>query len=174
MNQGQKLTKSVAVESSGRDSEAAGATGPSDEATGLRASGVKTTVGEIAKDVRVQSKRFPLALDLEFIGEGNSGDYDEDDPDDVPLMRFTLLQREEGYAEEEVRDFEAVSDCSYSTNIRADLPQETIQALAEKLLAEFEATYDGSRYGAYRPKAQAERLSWMDGEGNALPGADRA
>lgn len=28
----------------------------------------------------------------EYIGEGNSGDYDESDPDDQPLMRYDFFQ----------------------------------------------------------------------------------
>jgi len=29
-----------------------------------------------------------IVVSLEYIGEGLSGDYDEEDPEDVPLLRF--------------------------------------------------------------------------------------
>ena len=33
-----------------------------------------------------------VSVELEDIGEGLSGDYDPNDKDDIPLLRFTVLK----------------------------------------------------------------------------------
>lgn len=43
---------------------------------------------------------------LEDLGEGRNGEYDESDPEDVPLLRFTVF-----------KDGEQVEDASYCTTI---------------------------------------------------------
>lgn len=38
-------------------------------------------------------ERVPYRVEWEYIGEGNSGDYDAEDPSDVRLLRFTCSER---------------------------------------------------------------------------------
>ena len=46
----------------------------------------------------------------EWIGEGYEGDYNESDPDDVPLLRFSCDKKEDG-------EWEGLSDASYCTHM---------------------------------------------------------
>jgi len=39
-------------------------------------------------------KKPDVRVELEWIGEGYEGDYDPEDPEDVPLLRFTVYRRE--------------------------------------------------------------------------------
>jgi len=109
-------------------------------------------------------KRVPLMLELEHIGEGLSGEYDEEDPSDFPLMRFTLyfVQPDGELATE-------ISDCSYCTHIEATLPESKLREIATNLLEKFESSYiadavfDTFDPEEFRPKRLAQELSWCDG-----------
>ena len=67
-----------------------------------------------------------LRLEMEDLGEGWSGDYDEDDPSDTPLLRFTF------YAINPASDsadpiagqvrLDQLDECSYCTGIPANAP----------------------------------------------------
>lgn len=115
----------------------------------------------------VSALREPIKVDLEWIGEGRSGDYNAGDPSDKALMRFTVYGRpslydlggdlESGYEGAEWVPFENGSCC---TQIPATLPKEALQALADRLLDQvfIKAT------SGHSIKKLCERLSWM-GEG---------
>lgn len=67
---------------------------------------------------------------LEWIGEGFSGDYSPADPDDEPLLRYTVFRRENGV-------WEPVDDGSYCTLLPATITEEQKQAALNALMNEF-------------------------------------
>jgi hypothetical protein len=94
------------------------------------------------------------------IGEGYSGDFDPEDPTDVPLYRVDVTQ--DIGADLTVEDGDTASFC---TNIRLDLKDYDYQSLAQKA-AEYAAAFiadDGSTRGA------AERISWWTTDTQTSP-----
>ena len=51
-----------------------------------------------------------VSVELEHIGEGFDGDYDDTNPDDKPLLRFTVLLNDS-----------QVDDASYCTALSNDI-----------------------------------------------------
>ena len=92
-----------------------------------------------------------VSVELEDIGEGLSGDYDPNDKDDIPLLRFTVL-----------KDGEPVEDASYCTQVPTDItPTEATNVLATIMNEVAEPLAQG-----YSIKKMCERLSWIDREAN--------
>jgi hypothetical protein len=58
-------------------------------------------------------RRGEVQVELEDLGEGISGDYDPNDPDDYPHLRFTVSQLVDG-------EWEQVDSGSYCTTLNAD------------------------------------------------------
>jgi hypothetical protein len=88
-----------------------------------------------------------ITVEVEHAGEGWSGDYDPDDPNDEPLLRFYVM-----------RDGEQVDDASYCTltvdeNGNAD-------KLAAIVLARVTAPVESGE----SIKKLCERLSWIDAD----------
>lgn len=96
-----------------------------------------------------------VRVTLEWIGEGLSGDYDPNDKEDKPLMRFSV-DRKVG------RRWEAVNDASYCTRISAGIPKARKIGLAQKIL---DAICDAVQNQGGLKKI-SESLSWMDGDGD--------
>jgi hypothetical protein len=67
-------------------------------------------------------------LSWEHIGEGFRGDYDEDDRDDIPLLRADLTF-----------DGKELQDSSYCTLFPSDSSKEILQAASQKLFNELPA-----------------------------------
>ena len=85
-------------------------------------------------------------LELEYIGEGYSGDYNKDVVlNDERLLRFTLLKE----------DGEQVDGCSYCTLIRADHMTEDDIKKAEKILLDLITSESNM-------KSKAQELSWIN------------
>ena len=97
----------------------------------------------------VVAEKGDRRVEIEWIGEGKCGDFDETDHDDIPLLRFTVLDRGDDWA-----SWETVSDGSYCTNLPATLPRKIVQAAAEYLLRQVE--------GVPNIKKLCEQLSWID------------
>ncbi len=120
----------------------------------------------------IELVRENVKVVLENIGEGLCGDYDPDDEDDDPLLRFSVYGRrgmeaddfalERGYEGEEWAPF---SDGSYCTQISATLPEEKLRALLEELMDE---VFDAANQG-HSIKKLCERLSWIGNEGLPRP-----
>ena len=92
-----------------------------------------------------------VTVELADIGEGLSGDYDPDDKDDIPLLRFTVL-----------KDDEPVEDASYCTQVPTDItPNEAAEILSAIYLEVAEPVMQGLSI-----KKMCERLSWIDREAN--------
>lgn len=95
--------------------------------------------------------REPVRVELEWIGEGWSGDYDDRDPDDEPLLRFTVSHRVNG-------EWEQVDDASYCTQLSA---LTTTEEERRRILASImEQVYDDVA-GGRSIKRLCEDLSWL-------------
>ena len=107
---------------------------------------------------------------LEFLGEGSCGDYDAEDPNDEPLLRFSVYGNRaeiekkndstDDYAWDGGGDGEpwvALADASYCTNLPATLPEaDQRAALAVLMLEVKDPVEDG-----HPIKKLCERLSWI-------------
>ena len=71
-------------------------------------------VDNIGPDVELI--RDSIKVELEWIGEGWDGDYQEDDPEDDPLLRFTFY-RKDAMA---IAGWDQIDDTSYCTQLIAD------------------------------------------------------
>ena len=87
-----------------------------------------------------------VSVELEHIGEGFNGDYDETDPDDKPLLRFTVLL-----------DDSQIDDASYCTALSDDISDDDKKKVASYIL---DMVYDDAIRG-YSIKKICERLSWV-------------
>jgi len=98
----------------------------------------------------VELIRNTIKVELEDIGEGWSGDYDPEDPEDEALLRFSVLRRQGS-------DWESLDDASYCTRLRADLPEADQRKALEILMDQvYEPAKDGNSI-----KKLCERLSWI-------------
>lgn len=94
--------------------------------------------------------RGDIKIEFEHIGEGWSGDYDPDDPDDVRLLRFTVYKIDFG-------EWSPIDDASYCTMLPVDTPKKSLHK-ALKLIMDiiyFDATTGHSI------KKKSEALSWL-------------
>jgi hypothetical protein len=91
---------------------------------------------------------------LEHIGEGRSGDWDPDDPDDEPLMRFDVYHRSVG------GEWEDPGDASYCTQINDNVLDEVKRRALEHLMSEIGPEINAGN----RVKRLCERLSWISAD----------
>jgi len=94
--------------------------------------------------VTVQNDRYRVSL--EWLQEGEDGDYRKDDPTDVPLLRYDV-------AEQNGTDWEDLPDSSYCTDIDARIPRERQLEAAQTILDIL--TTEGAS------KRLMERVSWI-------------
>ena len=95
----------------------------------------------------IKVRKTDVEVELEYIGEGWGGDYDKDDPEDEPLMRFTVKYKGE-----------ELDDASYCTALQATLEHEILLFAATEILDE---VYD-EVMDRHSIKRLSERLSWID------------
>lgn len=91
----------------------------------------------------------------ENIGEGHCGDYNEDDPEDENLLRFTVFVKDDNIGE----DWIEVDDSSYCTMITADTDDDKLMKLLNVLMDEFYEVLHYDIYGSV--KKIGERMSWI-------------
>ena len=119
-------------------------------------------------------------VEIGWIGEGNSGDYDEDDPKDTPLLRFDALDLAAHKTPQECEGGEAcyerdprcrsAQDASYCTQLPATLPKDVLtsvcraiaQDIADKphwkrLLEEWSWVNEARARGIHKALAEAQR-----------------
>lgn len=96
---------------------------------------------------------------FEWIGEGNDGDYNEDDEDDIPLLRFSCDERKYyDRGDERLEDdgvWEGMEDASYCTQMPINTP---MKVLIRGMALVMEAIQD------INYKRRLEELSWMKPE----------
>lgn len=86
----------------------------------------------------------------EWIGEGNSGDYNENDSEDVPLLRFSCYTNKDKH--EQYCDWTEIPNSSYCTRM-------PINSLKRHLLIASGIILDTLESSNY--KRELERLSWF-------------
>lgn len=94
--------------------------------------------------------RDRVKVSLVNLGEGVSGDYNPDDPEDENLLRFDVSVFEDG-------EWQEVRDASYCTNIRADLPEERLRFHMNFIM---DHVYENVMSGK-SIKRLCEELSWI-------------
>lgn len=107
----------------------------------------------------VLARKGNIIVELEDIGEGLDGNYNPEDPKDIPLLRFSV------YSIDELEEWHEFGDASYCTQIPVDTPQEKLQDLANLILEE---VYEPASSG-YSIKKICERLSWLSKNSEGLP-----
>lgn len=95
------------------------------------------------------AKKVDVTVELEDIGEGVQGDFNPEDPNDIPLLRFTVL-----------KDGEPVDDGSYCTQIPATVKKAVRKRFENVIL---HRVRDAVESGASIKKI-CEVLSWLGGE----------
>lgn len=118
---------------------------------------VKTNVNE---ETIISVDDGLLKVELAYIGEGFTGDYDSNDPDDEPLLRFyTYVNSNHGTKEEPF--WEEVRDGSYCTSVSKNSEIAHIAEVAKTILIEFRkiiTCYD-EKEGIPSIKKTAEKMS---------------
>lgn len=90
----------------------------------------------------------------EYIGEGWSGDYDPEDPEDIPLLRFSV----DRHVDSEFLEWEGMDNASYCTRMPIDSNREHLERGLNIVLDEvIDAEENGKSY-----KRELERLSWFE------------
>lgn len=103
----------------------------------------------------VVAKDDCIKVSLVNLDEGLSGDYDENDPDDVNLLRFDVYYRN---PEEGLDDWEPVDDASYCTNVEANSTKEHLEKVVRTLFKRYRDEYRNIATGG-SVKKMGEELS---------------
>lgn len=90
--------------------------------------------------------------------EGNEGDFDPEDPEDEPRLRFDVSQRDAS------GNLEAVDDASCCTQLKAYANRSLLTDAAEAI---WQAVSDRVNDG-YSIKRLCEQISWIHMEGNKV------
>ena len=123
------------------------------------------------EDIIVENRDLRCRVVLEWIGEGNSGDYDPSDPEDCPLLRFSVSrwykvgESPKNYFADydanhvfESDEFVQVSDASYCTQLDARAPRAKLEKAAQIILDHVE----GDVASETSIKRICEQLSWSE------------
>jgi hypothetical protein len=107
----------------------------------------------------VTLERDGFRVDWEWIGEGVSGEYDPDDPNDVPLLRFSCYEfgSVDPGNEAAPEEWYELDNASYCTRMPVSSPLKSLAIAASVIL---EAVIDGEKKGKSYKK-EMERLSWI-------------
>jgi hypothetical protein len=92
----------------------------------------------------------PFKVEWEYIGEGLSGDYDEEDEDDEPLLRFSCYEKVG-------ENWEPIDDSSYCTQLAVTTPRSVLE---HGLLAIMSELKDAMERGSGVKRAM-EQMSWI-------------
>lgn len=91
------------------------------------------------------------------LGEGWSGDYNPDDPDDEELLRFDVYIKASEASQSENWWWEQIEDASYCTRFPASAtPEQRAKGLEIIMDAVYERAMEGESI-----KKLCERLSWI-------------
>jgi hypothetical protein len=94
------------------------------------------------------------------IGEGLSGDYDEEDPDDIPLLRYDTYVHRDKVGNLELEDdgeseWLTLDDGSYCTQVPVDTDSRILKSLARKMANQLSDAIDA---GSPKKEAEAKRI----------------
>jgi len=104
------------------------------------------------KDIEVVSKDGLIKVVLEYIGEGYQGDYDPEDSEDEPLLRYSLYQKDDD------GDWDDVDCGSYCTYLSVNDDRDKLVKVANTILR---LVKDGLTSDKHQ-KSLYERLSYID------------
>lgn len=103
-------------------------------------------------DGSVLAQRDPFRIEISYAGEGLSGDYEPSDPDDRPLLRFTISRlASDG-------EWDTDDDASFCSSLSARLSREKIEHAAG-LALDFLQRNDSAGKSLRRLGGE---LSWMN------------
>lgn len=94
------------------------------------------------KDFIIEGEEYNL--EWSYSGEGSSGDYNHEDPEDKPLIRLCLMDKNN----------EPIDSCSYCTQIEIDVTPEEVKLISQKVF--YKIKNDGKT-----PKKIMEEVSWF-------------
>ena len=99
--------------------------------------------------------RGKISVELEYIGEGWGGDFNDNDPEDTPLLRFTVYRLVNGEQGQ-------IDDASYCTQLPEDLPDKKKKKALEIIMDRL-SDLDGFDEGFvdHSIKKVCEELSWI-------------
>lgn len=108
-----------------------------------------TTKAEVAQGLQYwELIEGNTKVELEYEGEGYNGEYDPEDPDDEPLLRFAVYRRKNARAKWAYMD-----DSSYCTCLPATISDNEAQRALQIIMQEVS--------GKDSIKRICERLSWL-------------
>jgi hypothetical protein len=90
-------------------------------------------------------------VEIEYLDEGRGGEYDENDPEDLPLLRFTVFEMAAG-------EWAELPDGSYCTRLPATSDRAVVEEAANLILTRITNAFNTQE----SLKTVCERLSWMD------------
>ena len=94
--------------------------------------------------------RGKVRIDWVNLDEGNDGDYDPDNPEDVNLLRFDV------YKKHDIEGWLEVEDGSYCTQVPATTDADTLR----RILTSFMDVIHDDIAGYGKAKRKCEQLSW--------------
>lgn len=101
------------------------------------------------EEMEIVSKCGKYMACWEWIGEGKGGDYDEEDPNDVPLLRFSCHSRQH-----RTGVWEQIDDTSYCTRMPIDTDRKILTVALQAVLDELVDNI-------HSPKKPMEFMSWL-------------
>lgn len=100
-----------------------------------------------------------LRVDWYNAGEGVSGDYDPDDPEDINLLRFDVYIKGN---KDNGKEWLEVTDASYCTNMPADTPEPTLEKALRYIFKRYREVINGPDHPSV--KKLGEGLSHISAE----------
>ena len=118
-----------------------------------------TITKNVDAETIIRAENDKIRAELVNIGEGLSGDYDPEDPEDINLLRFDVYFKDPTQSE----NWEAVDDASYCTNIPADASEEILEKAVTAIFDEYNNVAEHILSGG-SVKKMGEQLSHISPE----------
>ena len=117
---------------------------------------------DVDSDTPVSIRNSRLRVDWINLGEGYSGDYNEDDPDDENLLRFDVYAAADPDPNNELDDgWVMVEDASYCTQVPASTDPEELERLLRAIFDRYDDVIDDYIKHGTSVKKLGEELSWI-------------
>ena len=111
-------------------------------------------------DESIRKAKDGVMVELINIGEGVQGDYNEENPDDVNLLRFYVYTSESMTSDIDAEDWYEVD--SWCTNLPAELPDKQLQKGLRILFKEFYSALKDDHTVSIR--RLGDTMSWISEE----------
>ena len=120
-----------------------------------------TVYKDLDHDTPVSICSDKLRVDWYNAGEGVSGDYDPEDPEDVNLLRFDVYAKTDDPSWEDTDGWTEVDDASYCTQVPADTDPEELERLLRVIFDRYNDVIDDYIENGTSVKKLGEELSWI-------------